>query len=116
MTECSNCYAPLKKGEVGICDRCRHDAGIYSDSIAYNQETDEMDLRKVKITCPICGRQFAALLSKFTKAVRHYYLDSDCDRCGRDFKGVEMIDGIVTCEECTENLKKEILMEIYKEN
>lgn len=79
MTECSNCFAPLKEGEVDICNTCRHDAGIYTDSIAYNQETDEMDLRKVKIICPICGREFAALLSKFTQAIRSYYLDSDCE-------------------------------------
>lgn len=77
--ECTNCYAPLKNGEAGKCDRCRHDAGFYHSDIAYNPKTDEMDFRKVKIMCPICGREFAALLSKFTQIDRYYYLDSDCE-------------------------------------
>ena len=75
--ECSNCYAPLKETEIDKCDRCKHYAGFYHDSIAYNQKTDCMDLRKVKISCPICGRKFAALLSKFTEPIQHYFLDSD---------------------------------------
>ena len=79
QTECSNCFAPLREGEVDKCDRCKHYAGFYHDDIAYNPETDCMDLRKVKIICPICGRKFVALLSKFTKPIRHYFLDSDCE-------------------------------------
>lgn len=52
-------------------------AGWYHDDIAYNQKTDEMDYRKVKITCPVCNRKFAALLSKYTKVIRHFRIDSD---------------------------------------
>jgi hypothetical protein len=77
--ECSNCYAPLKEHESGTCDRCKHYAGFYHVDIAYNPETDCMDLRKVKITCPVCSREFAPLLSKFTEPIRHYFLDLDCE-------------------------------------
>jgi len=77
--ECSECCVPLRYNETDKCDRCRHDAGFYHIIIAYNPATDCMDMRKVKITCPICGRKFAALLSKFTKATRHYFIDLDCE-------------------------------------
>ena len=77
--ECSNCYAPLREGETEKCNRCKHYAGFYHDDIAYNPGTDCMDLRKVKISCPICGREFVAMLSKFTKPIRYYWLDLDCE-------------------------------------
>lgn len=41
--------------------------------------------------------------------------DFICDRCGNEREFVEMIDGIVTCEECKDNLRKEALMEIQGE-
>lgn len=77
MPECSDCCAPLGKGEFGKCERCKSFAGWYDDSIAYNPDTDCMDLRKVKVTCPYCGRVFAALLSKFTKPMRQFSTDLD---------------------------------------
>lgn len=80
MRECDICYAPLKPDETGICNRCKCDAGWYSDSAAYNENNDTVDLRKIKITCPFCGRKFAAMLSKFTKLKRHTCPDQD-DEC-----------------------------------
>jgi hypothetical protein len=71
-------------------------AGWYHDDIAYNPETDCMDLRKVKIRCPECDREFAALLSKHTAPIRHFTIDMDgelhavemktyCMKCKTDF-------------------------------
>lgn len=54
-------------------------AGFYHDDIAYNPKTDAMDLRKVKIHCPNCQREFSALLSKHTKTIRHFMIGSDYD-------------------------------------
>lgn len=42
-----------------------------------------------------------------------YIENFECDRCGNDGEFVEMIDGIVTCEECKENLRKEIHINNY---
>ena len=77
--ECSNCYAPLRENETDTCDRCKADSGWYNDNAVCNPKTDKMDYRKIKITCPFCGRTFAALLSKFTKPIRHFWLDFDCE-------------------------------------
>lgn len=33
----------------------------------WNDETDTVDLRQIKVTCRGCGRQFAALLSPYTR-------------------------------------------------
>ena len=68
-------------------------AGWYQDDIAYNPETDCMDLRKVKIECPGCGREFAALLSKHTKPIRHFSIDSD-----GEMPAVEMKSYCIDCE------------------
>lgn len=46
----------------------RH-SGDYSDEDAVNCETDKFDKRKIKVICPYCHRQFAPLLSKFTKSI-----------------------------------------------
>lgn len=77
MTECKSCCVELKSDETDLCNRCKADAGWYYDHIAYNQDTDCIDMRKVKIECPYCGRVFAALLSKFTKQIRHFTTDND---------------------------------------
>lgn len=61
-------------------------AGWYDESITYNPNTDEFDLRKLKITCPVCKREFAALLSKHTKAIRHFKFGSDYDLVGVEFE------------------------------
>lgn len=42
----------------------------YDGSVCYTEGGDEPVLRKLKINCPICKREFSALLSKFTKFER----------------------------------------------
>lgn len=42
----------------------------YNVEDCWNGETDKFDPRKCKVSCPNCKREFAALLSKFTKHVR----------------------------------------------
>lgn len=44
-------------------------AGNYSDSNAYNPETEKMDKRKIKVTCPHCKKISAALCSPKTELV-----------------------------------------------
>ena len=61
-------------------------AGWYRDGIAYNPETDCMGLRKVKIECPECGREFAALLSKYTTPIRCFTVDSDGEQWAAEMK------------------------------
>ena len=68
-------------------------AGWYRDGIAYNPDSDCMDLRKVKIECPVCGREFAALLSKHTIPIRHFTTDSDGEQ-----HAVEMKTYCVKCK------------------
>ena len=57
----------------------RRSAGDYSDEDAYNCETDNYDLRKIKIICPHCGRKFAALCSKLTKLIHSGMRWVGCD-------------------------------------
>lgn len=44
-------------------------AGNYSDSNAYNPETEKVDNRKIKVTCPHCKKTSAALCSPKTELV-----------------------------------------------
>ena len=43
------------------------DTRYYNGDVCHSDEQDEPVLRNLKIVCPRCGRQFAALLSKYTK-------------------------------------------------
>ena len=42
------------------------DTKYYNGSICYRDDLDEPVLRDLKIVCPECGREFAAMLSKYT--------------------------------------------------
>lgn len=44
-------------------------AGTHDVEDAYNGDTDRFDARKVKVTCPGCGRTFAALCSPRTAKI-----------------------------------------------
>jgi len=77
------------------------DAGQYSDEDVENPETEAPDWRKLKIQCPVCKRKFAAMLSKFTKAVRSGWrwvcdshkepyseYETKCNKCGSELRFV----------------------------
>lgn len=68
-------------------------AGYYHDDIAYNPDTDKMDLRKIKIICPGCQREFAALLSKHTEKIRLIMIG-----CDYDVPVVEMKSYCIQCK------------------
>lgn len=72
-------------------------AGSYDDEEAYNPDTDRIDNRKIKVTCPGCGKSFAALCSPATEVYDSGWRWVGCDhrepyaafrtrhRCGSEF-------------------------------
>lgn len=54
-------------------------AGSYDDEYAWNMDTDKVDNRKIKITCPNCNRSFAALCSLKTKMLDSGWRWVGCD-------------------------------------
>lgn len=50
----------------------------YNDEEAYT-ENDKYDLRKIKIECPNCGREWCALMSSHTKELRNDLRWVGCD-------------------------------------
>lgn len=51
----------------------------YDDECCYNDNTDGWDARKLKVLCPNCGREFAALCSYLTKETDSGWRWVGCD-------------------------------------
>lgn len=70
----------------------------YDTEHCYNSESEKFDARKLKVDCPNCGRNFAALCSKkteFIKSTQRYFGCDDLESvsefkttctCGNDFR------------------------------
>ena len=65
----------------------------------WNPDTDTLDVRKIKVSCPSCNREFAALCSKYTEQTwsgwewvgfSHKepvtYHKTKCRKCQKEFK------------------------------
>ena len=68
----------------------------YDGSVCHTEGGDGLVLRKLKINCPICKREFSALLSKFIKFERvsntvseeepNAIYTTKCIKCGSEFR------------------------------